>query len=136
MKLSSDKFGWFSRLVFVIIAIATALNSVLAVENTVNISKMPTYIVTMEKDAPAEELEKAKQKVKDSGGNITHEYKLFKGFAAEIPEGVVTELNSDEKVENVELDQEVRTFPYPIKKYITNMIIKILSKSEDRRITK
>lgn len=36
--------------------------------------------VTLAKDAPHEELEKAKQHVKDQGGKIVHEFTLIKGF--------------------------------------------------------
>jgi len=47
---------------------------------------MPTYIVTLKDDASPEQIEEAKQKAKDQGGKITHEYKLIKAFAVEYPE--------------------------------------------------
>ncbi|KAK2796453.1 hypothetical protein FQN51_009342 [Onygenales sp. PD_10] len=36
--------------------------------------------VTLKKDAPPAELEKAKQEARNSGGTIKHEYTLIKGF--------------------------------------------------------
>jgi len=69
----------------------------------------------------------AKQKVKDQGGKITHEYSLIKGFALvisfrevrflcadssyrfEVEEGTVTTLAAQPYVEGLELDQEVTT---------------------------
>jgi len=81
--------------------------------------------VTLKESAPKEELDNAKQHVIDQGGKITNEFTLIKGFryaslypnfpavimthgSAEIPEGVVTTLSSNEHV-NVEADGEMKT---------------------------
>lgn len=82
--------------------------------------------VTLAKDAPVEELEKAKQHVKDQGGEIVSEFSLIKGFtyatfiffsrfkqvltprSAKIPDDAVSVLKSNDKI-TVEADGEVRT---------------------------
>ncbi|KAI1823858.1 hypothetical protein F4861DRAFT_508539 [Xylaria intraflava] len=70
---------------------------------------MPSYIVTLKTDATAEQVAAAKQRAKDQGGKITHEYNLIKGFAVEFPSDSITTLESYEHVQTVEEDQEVRT---------------------------
>ncbi|KAK4159188.1 peptidase inhibitor I9 [Cladorrhinum sp. PSN259] len=70
---------------------------------------MPSFIVTLKDNASDEDLAQAKQKIKDQGGDITHEYSLIKGFAYTVPEGTVQTLDSEPYVEAVEQDQEVRT---------------------------
>ncbi|KAK5700326.1 hypothetical protein LTS12_028425 [Elasticomyces elasticus] len=69
---------------------------------------MPLFNVTLKKDSPAEELEKAKQQAKDQGGSIQHEYSLIKGFTVEFPSDSVLTLESNEHI-HVEQDGEVRT---------------------------
>ncbi|KAG2413499.1 hypothetical protein HFD88_002688 [Aspergillus terreus] len=68
---------------------------------------MPLYNVTLKKDSPPEELEKAKQTAMDKGGNIKHEYTLIKGFTVEFPEDHVDTLQASEHI-HVEQDQEVK----------------------------
>ncbi|OJJ96519.1 uncharacterized protein BO66DRAFT_469564 [Aspergillus aculeatinus CBS 121060] len=69
---------------------------------------MPLYNVTLKKDSPPEELEKAKQQATEKGGTIKHEYSLIKGFTVEYPEDSVLSLEANEHV-HVEQDGEVRT---------------------------
>ncbi|EUC41807.1 hypothetical protein COCMIDRAFT_40056 [Bipolaris oryzae ATCC 44560] len=69
---------------------------------------MAQFNITLKKDAPKEELEAAKKKVTDQGGKIVNEFTLIKGFTAEIPDDVVSTLESNEHV-TVEKDAEVRT---------------------------
>ncbi|RAK73563.1 uncharacterized protein BO72DRAFT_451563 [Aspergillus fijiensis CBS 313.89] len=76
---------------------------------------MPLYNVTLKKDSPPEELEKAKQQATEKGGTIKHEYSLIKGFtladycaSVEYPEDSVLSLEANEHV-HVEQDGEVRT---------------------------
>ncbi|KAF2127605.1 hypothetical protein P153DRAFT_52284 [Dothidotthia symphoricarpi CBS 119687] len=69
---------------------------------------MAQFNVTLAKDAPHEELDKAKQHVKDQGGKIVHEFTLIKGFTAEIPDDAVSTLSSNKHV-TVEKDSEVKT---------------------------
>ncbi|CAL5868139.1 uncharacterized protein PFLUO_LOCUS2363 [Penicillium psychrofluorescens] len=69
---------------------------------------MPLYNVTLKKDSPPEELERAKQDVQKKGGAIKHEYSLIKGFTAEFPEDHVGTLESDEHI-HVEQDGEAKT---------------------------
>lgn len=82
--------------------------------------------ITLAKDANKEDLEKAKQQVKDQGGKIVHEFTLIKGFtyifalspvacsdantkgSAEIPDDCVSTLESNDKI-TVEKDSEVKT---------------------------
>ncbi|KAK5106343.1 hypothetical protein LTS08_000461 [Lithohypha guttulata] len=40
-------------------------------------------------NTPQSEVDKAMQAIKDAGGMITHEYKLFKGFAAKASESAI-----------------------------------------------
>ncbi|CAO2653728.1 uncharacterized protein K460DRAFT_269852 [Cucurbitaria berberidis CBS 394.84] len=69
---------------------------------------MPQYNVTLNKDASKDDLEKAKQHVKDQGGEIVSEFSLIKGFTAKIPDDAVSTLQSNDKI-TVEADGEVRT---------------------------
>ncbi|BDD60821.1 hypothetical protein MPDQ_007200 [Monascus purpureus] len=69
---------------------------------------MPLFNVTLKADAPAAELEKAKEQAKANGGTIRHEYTLIKGFTVEYPEDHAGVLETNEHV-HVERDGEVRT---------------------------
>ncbi|OJJ81520.1 uncharacterized protein ASPGLDRAFT_50042 [Aspergillus glaucus CBS 516.65] len=69
---------------------------------------MPLYNVTLKKDAPQEQLEKAKQQAREQGGTIQHEYSLIKGFTVEYPDDHVNALQTTEHI-HVEQDGEVRT---------------------------
>ncbi|KAL5117816.1 hypothetical protein ACEQ8H_004290 [Pleosporales sp. CAS-2024a] len=69
---------------------------------------MPQYNVTLAKDASDEDLEKAKQHVRDQGGEIVSEFSLIKGFTAKIPDDAVSTLQSNDKI-TVEYDGEVTT---------------------------
>ncbi|KAF2034281.1 hypothetical protein EK21DRAFT_57043 [Setomelanomma holmii] len=69
---------------------------------------MPQYNVTLAKDASDSDLDKAKQHVKDQGGEIVSEFSLIKGFTAKIPDDAVSTLQSNDKI-TVEADGEVRT---------------------------
>ncbi|KAL6791389.1 hypothetical protein GGI42DRAFT_182540 [Trichoderma sp. SZMC 28013] len=77
--------------------------------STSTIFKMPSFIVTLKDDVSDEQLAAAKQKAKDAGGKITHEYTLIKAFTVEYPEGTVHSLADDPSVQAVEEDKEMRT---------------------------
>ncbi|KAB8235567.1 hypothetical protein ETB97_006896 [Aspergillus alliaceus] len=68
---------------------------------------MPLYNVTLKKDSPPEELEKAKNKAISEGGTIKHEYTLIKGFTVEYPDDHVGALESSDHV-HVEQDGEMK----------------------------
>ncbi|KAL4871693.1 hypothetical protein BDV12DRAFT_163590 [Aspergillus spectabilis] len=70
---------------------------------------MPSYIISLAKDASDEEVQSIKQQVRDNGGTIDREYNLIKGFSATLPEVHAESFASHPKVANVEKDQEVRT---------------------------
>ncbi|EHK20264.1 uncharacterized protein TRIVIDRAFT_216375 [Trichoderma virens Gv29-8] len=70
---------------------------------------MPSYIVTLKEDATDAQLAAAKQKAKDAGATITHEYSLIKGFAVSYPEGTVVTLAEDPSVHSVEEDKVMTT---------------------------
>ncbi|PWY71755.1 hypothetical protein BO70DRAFT_399445 [Aspergillus heteromorphus CBS 117.55] len=67
---------------------------------------MPFYNVTLKKDSPPEELQKAKDKAVEQGGSIKHEYTLIKGFTVEYPADHVSVLESSDHI-HVEQDGEV-----------------------------
>ncbi|KAL5001279.1 hypothetical protein BDV10DRAFT_160350 [Aspergillus recurvatus] len=69
---------------------------------------MPLYNVTLKKDSPVEELQKAKEAAKQNGGTIKHEYTLIKGFTVEYPDDLVSVFESSEHI-HVEQDGEVKT---------------------------
>ncbi|BCS26593.1 uncharacterized protein APUU_51304A [Aspergillus puulaauensis] len=69
---------------------------------------MPLYNVTLKKDSPPEELEKAKSAAQDKGGIIKHEYTLIKGFTVEYPDDLVDTFKSSPHI-HVEEDAEVKT---------------------------
>ncbi|KAL5335866.1 hypothetical protein BJX70DRAFT_401178 [Aspergillus crustosus] len=70
---------------------------------------MPSYIISLAKDASDADLESVKDQVKKNGGTIDHEYSLIKGFSATLPEVHAADFANHPKVANVEADQEVRT---------------------------
>ncbi|KAI9709194.1 MAG: hypothetical protein M1828_002533 [Chrysothrix sp. TS-e1954] len=69
---------------------------------------MPAINVSLKKDAPVGELEKAKKSVQEQGGKVTDEYTLIKGFRAEFPADKVHTLATNEHMD-VEADGEVKT---------------------------
>ncbi|EEP81640.1 predicted protein [Uncinocarpus reesii 1704] len=69
---------------------------------------MVMFNVTLKPNASPEELEKAKEEAKKTGGTIRHEYKLIKGFTVEYPDDHVHVLQSTSSV-NVEQDGPART---------------------------
>ncbi|EAT86927.1 hypothetical protein HBI56_138230 [Parastagonospora nodorum] len=69
---------------------------------------MPQYNITLAKDASNDDLEKAKQHVKDQGGEIVSEFSLIKGFTAKVPDDAISTLQSNDKI-TVEHDGEVKT---------------------------
>ncbi|KAL4882096.1 hypothetical protein BJY04DRAFT_188013 [Aspergillus karnatakaensis] len=70
---------------------------------------MPSYIISLQKDATDDEVASVKQQVRDNGGTIDKEYSIIKGFSATLPEVHAESFASHPKVANVEKDQEVRT---------------------------
>ncbi|KAH7117975.1 hypothetical protein B0J11DRAFT_583351 [Dendryphion nanum] len=68
-------------------------------------------IVSYSDDTPDDIVKSAKQAILDAKGIITHEYSIFKGFAAKAPESIlqtVKTLGTDYKV-YIEADGIVRT---------------------------
>ncbi|KAI2624324.1 hypothetical protein GGR54DRAFT_595985 [Hypoxylon sp. NC1633] len=71
--------------------------------------RMPTYIVTCKPEATPEQVTAAKKRAEEQGGKIGHEYSLIKGFSVTFPSDAITTLKADENIQNVEMDQEVKT---------------------------
>jgi len=69
---------------------------------------MPLYNVTLKENARDEELAKAKENAKSSGGEIKHEFTLIKGFTVEFPNDKVGILQTNDHI-HVEQDGEVKT---------------------------
>ncbi|KAL4803474.1 hypothetical protein BDV18DRAFT_144815 [Aspergillus unguis] len=69
---------------------------------------MPLYNVTLKKDSPVEELQKAKDHARENGGTIKHEYTLIKGFTVEYPDDLVQTFAEHPHI-HVEQDGEVKT---------------------------
>ncbi|KAK7518047.1 hypothetical protein IWX49DRAFT_50169 [Phyllosticta citricarpa] len=69
---------------------------------------MPNVNVTLKEGASPEELEKAKKTVTDQGGKIINEFKLIKGFTAELPADNVSILSTNDHI-TVEEDGIVTT---------------------------
>ncbi|SCV05239.1 LANO_0H03114g1_1 [Lachancea nothofagi CBS 11611] len=79
-----------------------------------------SYILTLDENQAAwkGKLDDLKSLIKQTGGRITHEYSLVKGFSMELPsdrsKGIVEKLESfAEKLKcklHIEEDQEVHTF--------------------------
>ncbi|QYS94002.1 Inhibitor I9 domain-containing protein [Trichoderma simmonsii] len=88
---------------------ATTITSQRLQLSTSTVFKMPSFIVTLKDDVSDDQLAAAKQKAKDAGGKITHEYTLIKAFTVEYPEGTVHSLAEDPSVQTVEEDKEMRT---------------------------
>ncbi|KAF1823312.1 uncharacterized protein K489DRAFT_355243 [Dissoconium aciculare CBS 342.82] len=65
-----------------------------------------TINVSLQDGADASKLEAAKKTVTDQGGKIIKEFKLVKGFTAELPDDKVSALSSDEHI-NVEADKQI-----------------------------
>ncbi|GCF00274.1 hypothetical protein ZYGM_000468 [Zygosaccharomyces mellis] len=78
-----------------------------------------SYVVTVEQtDVPSSFIDSLKQRVKDVGGYITHEFSLIKGFTAELDDTEVSKLQGQVKQAeltsgyfvHIEKDSEVHTF--------------------------
>jgi len=69
---------------------------------------MPLYNVTLKENANEDELAKAKENAKSSGGEIKHEFTLIKGFTVEFPDDKVGTLQTNDHI-HVEQDGEVTT---------------------------
>ncbi|RDW93349.1 uncharacterized protein DSM5745_00671 [Aspergillus mulundensis] len=71
---------------------------------------MPTYMIKLKPTATDDDIKAVKDKAVSNGGTITHEYKLIKGFAVEMPEQVTSMSFVEEHphVEHVELDQTIK----------------------------
>ncbi|KAK3056794.1 hypothetical protein LTR09_002587 [Extremus antarcticus] len=57
---------------------------------------MPSINVSLKDGASADKLEEAKKHISEQGGKVTHEFKLVKGFTADMPEDKVSTLQSNE----------------------------------------
>ncbi|KLU82013.1 hypothetical protein MAPG_01092 [Magnaporthiopsis poae ATCC 64411] len=71
-------------------------------------AKMPTYIVTCDENATADQVAAAKKHAVEQGGEIVHDLDIIKGFSVKFPDDAVTTLKASEHVKAVELDGEVR----------------------------
>lgn len=69
---------------------------------------MPSINVSLKEGAGADQLDAAKKQVTDQGGKITHEFKLIKGFTADMPDDKVSTMQSNDHI-NVEADGKVTT---------------------------
>ncbi|KAF7505034.1 hypothetical protein GJ744_001488 [Endocarpon pusillum] len=69
---------------------------------------MPIFNVTLKESAPEDELKKAKDKCKEQGGEIKHEFTLIKGFTVEFPPDKVHALQTNDHI-HVEQDGAVTT---------------------------
>ncbi|KAF2659571.1 hypothetical protein K491DRAFT_775515 [Lophiostoma macrostomum CBS 122681] len=69
---------------------------------------MPSqYNITL-KDASKDDIEKAKQDVRDKGGEIVSEFSLIPGFTAKFDDEHVATFEQNDKI-TVEKDAEVKT---------------------------
>ncbi|SCU96774.1 LAME_0F17392g1_1 [Lachancea meyersii CBS 8951] len=94
-----------------------------AVAYATSLDRAKSYILTLEEDQEAwkGKLDDLKSLVKQTGGKITHEYSLVKGFSMEIPSSHSTDvLERLEKFAqklkfklNIEQDQEVHAMSGP-----------------------
>ncbi|KAL4992378.1 hypothetical protein BDW68DRAFT_149518 [Aspergillus falconensis] len=71
---------------------------------------MPIYMIKLKPSATAKDIQMVKDNAVSNGGTVTHEYKLIKGFAIAMPEGVTSMSFVEEHphVEHVELDQTIK----------------------------
>ncbi|KAF2672455.1 hypothetical protein BT63DRAFT_452961 [Microthyrium microscopicum] len=69
-----------SRIAYVLLVILSLILLASAV-------KLPqkSVVISFPKDTPGHILDQAKEAITQAGGFITHEYKIFKGFAATAP---------------------------------------------------
>ncbi|KAI3403519.1 hypothetical protein KGF56_003676 [Candida oxycetoniae] len=71
-------------------------------------SDVKGYIVTLKEDCPDKTAESIKNQIKESGGKITNEFSLIKGFAVELPSVHADALGKKHpEIANVEEDKEV-----------------------------
>lgn len=78
-----------------------------------------SYIITVDhNDVPSSFMDTLKQKVKDVGGYVTHEFSLIQGFTAELDDSEVSKLQGQVKQAEmksgyfvkIEKDSEVHTY--------------------------
>ncbi|OJJ57643.1 hypothetical protein ASPSYDRAFT_90924 [Aspergillus sydowii CBS 593.65] len=73
---------------------------------------MPKYIVSFKRDSPEDTVQQVKDQIRESGGNITHEYTLIRAIAVDLPEVSAMSaqvLGGHPHVERVEEDGVLKT---------------------------
>ncbi|GFF51324.1 protease B inhibitors 2 and 1 [Aspergillus udagawae] len=68
---------------------------------------MPAVMITLKSSATDDQIKQVKDNITSSGGSIKSDFELVKGFTAEVPDGMVGVLSSDDLIENVEEDANV-----------------------------
>jgi len=76
---------------------------------TTTMSGNPSFIVVFKDGVSKEQIKEYAEKVKHSGGKVTHELDLINGFAADIPQNFLNNLQSDSLIKYVEPNGEVTT---------------------------
>ncbi|CDO55672.1 similar to Saccharomyces cerevisiae YNL015W PBI2 Cytosolic inhibitor of vacuolar proteinase B (PRB1),required for efficient vacuole inheritance [Geotrichum candidum] len=70
---------------------------------------MSSYIVRFKEGTTDDAFQKAKDEITSAGGSIGHEYTLFKGFVATLPEVSAANLKNHPDVDGIEKDSVVTT---------------------------
>lgn len=65
------------------------------------------YIVRFKEGTPDDVVSKAKEDIKAAGGSVGHEYSLFPGFSAKLPDFHVNTLKGHPHIDGLEEDKEV-----------------------------
>lgn len=68
------------------------------------------YIVVFKKSASKDQIQKYKDDLATNGGTVTHDYgSTLNGFAAEIPDSFVSQLQPNDVIDYIEPDGVVTT---------------------------
>ncbi|PWY65329.1 hypothetical protein BO70DRAFT_401130 [Aspergillus heteromorphus CBS 117.55] len=66
-----------------------------------------SILVTFPKGTPDSVVDRAKKSVVDSGGMITHEYTLIKGFSANAPEAAVQQISTESAAYSPHIEEDL-----------------------------
>ncbi|KAI9711215.1 MAG: hypothetical protein M1820_002202 [Bogoriella megaspora] len=96
-------------------AFCTILLAILVACALAQTSSQKAVMVTYESDTPDSVIDKAKEAIEQAGGEITHTFKLIKGFAANAPSDILNTVEAwgTKFTAKVEEDQTVHALGGP-----------------------
>jgi hypothetical protein len=88
---------------------STVVAALAVAQGALAVDVQKSIIVTFPEGTPEDVVTRAKDEIRQAGGVVTHDYKLFKGFSAHAPQKIVESVSawSSEYQATIEEDQVV-----------------------------